>query len=339
MTVRVAINGLGRIGRLVLRSLVERESAELQAVAVNELAEIETIAHLLRYDSVHPRASYPIKVLDQGLMVNQTPLSVFQEAKPQNLPWHLLKIDIVLECTGRFASREQAMKHLLSGARKVLISAPAVDADATIVYGVNHDRLQASDTIVSNASCTTNCLAPIAQIIDQGIGIRHGFMTTVHSYTSDQPLIDSVHKDLNRARAGALNLIPTSTGAAKAVAEVLPHLKGKLDGIAIRVPTPNVSLIDFTFVASRPTDAQEINSLLTLASQTPPFQGILECYAIPLVSSDFNHNPSSAVVALHETKVLDQTLARVLAWYDNEWGFAQRMIDTAQAMARAAARD
>ena len=331
---RIAINGLGRIGRLALRAWLERDTNDLQVVAVNDLAPVDTLAHLLRYDSVHPKPAYSLQVKDRSLILNQTPIAVFQEADPQKLPWSLLNVDLVLECTGRLTHRDQAYQHVLGGARKVLISAPATNADLTIVYGVNHHLLRPSHTIVSNASCTTNCLAPIALILNDALGIKQGLMTTIHSYTSDQPLIDSVHKDLNRARAGALNIIPTSTGAAKAVANVLPQLQGKIDGISIRVPTPNVSLIDFTFVPSRPTTANEINALLQSASQTPPLDSILACYNIPLVSSDFNHTPHSAIIALQETTVIDRSLARVLAWYDNEWAFAQRMIDTALALAR-----
>lgn len=335
MTVRVAINGFGRIGRLVLRALHESGRKDIEVAAINDLADTATNAHLLRYDSVHGRSSFPIEVDGKDLVVNGQRIKGVQASDPAKSGWGDLGVDIVLECSGRFTKREDAQKHLDAGARKVLISAPATDEDITVVYGVNHDALKAAHRIVSNASCTTNCLAPVAHVLQNAVGIVHGFMTTIHSYTGDQRVVDTAHQDLHRARASAVNMIPTSTGAAKAVGKVLPALKGKLDGTAIRVPTPNVSVVDFKFVAQRPTSVEEINNAIKAAASTGPLKGILGAYAEPLVSTDFNHDPRSSIFALNETKVIDGTFVRVMTWYDNEWGFSNRMLDTAMAMTKA----
>jgi glyceraldehyde 3-phosphate dehydrogenase len=334
MPTRVAINGFGRIGRLVLRALFDSGRTDIEIVAVNDLADAATNAHLLKYDSVHGRFNGTVEVNGKDLIVNGKHVICVQEPHPANLPWGELKIDVVMECSGRFTKRADAAKHLEAGAQKVLISAPATDEDITIVFGVNHHRLTPDHKIVSNASCTTNCLAPVAAILDHTVGIEHGFMTTIHSYTGDQRIVDTMHKDLHRARAAALNMIPTSTGAAKAVGKVLPSLNGKLDGTAIRVPTPNVSVIDLTFVAKRPTTAEEIASAMTAAAEGP-MKGILGVYDEPLVSTDFNHETRSSIFALKETKVVVGTFVRVMSWYDNEWGFSNRMADTAVAMMEA----
>jgi glyceraldehyde 3-phosphate dehydrogenase len=333
MTARVAINGFGRIGRLVLRAYFEAGRNDLEFVAINDLADVKTNAHLLKYDSVHGRFPGTVEVDGQTLIVNGHRILCTQIRDPSELPWAEHKIDIAMECSGIFTSREKASKHLAAGAKKVLISAPATDEDLTVVYGVNDDKLTAGDTIVSNASCTTNCLAPVAFVINNAVGITHGFMTTIHSYTGDQTTVDTMHSDLHRARAAALNMIPTSTGAAKAVGKVLPDLKGKLDGVSVRVPTPNVSLVDFKFVAKRPTTVEEINAAISKAASSGPLKGILGTYTDPLVSSDFNHDPHSSIFALNETKVIDGTFVRVMSWYDNEWGFSCRMSDTALKMA------
>jgi glyceraldehyde 3-phosphate dehydrogenase len=333
MTARVAINGFGRIGRLVLRAYFEAGRNDLEFVAINDLADVKTNAHLLKYDSVHGRFPGTVEVDGQTLIVNGHRISCTQIRNPAELPWAEHKIDIAMECSGIFTSREKASMHLTAGAKKVLISAPATDEDLTVVYGVNDDKLTAKDIIVSNASCTTNCLAPVAFVINNAIGITHGFMTTIHSYTGDQTTVDTMHSDLHRARAAALNMIPTSTGAAKAVGKVLPDLKGKLDGVSVRVPTPNVSLVDFKFVAKRATTVEEINAAISAAAASGSLKGILGTYTDPLVSSDFNHDPHSSIFALNETKVIEGTFVRVMSWYDNEWGFSCRMSDTAVKMA------
>lgn len=334
MAVKVAINGFGRIGRLVLRALYESGRKDIEVVAINDLADAKSNAHLLKYDSVHGRFPGTVEVADGNLVVNGHTIRSVQQRDPAQLPWGELGVDIALECSGIFTSREAASKHLTAGAKKVLISAPATDEDLTVVYGVNHGKLTAEHKIVSNASCTTNCLAPVAYVLNNGIGIAHGFMTTIHSYTGDQNTVDTFHKDLHRARAAALNIIPTSTGAAKAVGKVLPELKGKLDGTSLRVPTPNVSVVDFKFVAKRNTTVEEVNQLIIDAANGP-LKGILGAYAEPLVSTDFNHDSHSSIFALNETKVMEGNFVRILTWYDNEWGFSNRMGDTVIAMANA----
>lgn len=331
MTTRVAINGFGRIGRLVLRAAAEAGRKDIEFVAINDLADAETNAHLLKYDSVHGRFNGTVDVDGQDLIVNGMRIKGLQGPDPAKLGWGDLGVDVVMECSGRFTKRGDAAKHLEAGAKKVLISAPATEEDITVVYGVNHQDLKASHVIVSNASCTTNCLAPVAYVLDNTVGISHGFMTTIHSYTGDQRVVDTAHKDLHRARAAAMNMIPTSTGAAKAVGKVLPALKGKLDGTAIRVPTPNVSVVDFKFVAKRNTSVDEIKAAMTEAAGGP-LKGILGVYSEPLVSSDFNHDAHSSIFALNETKVIEGNFVRVMSWYDNEWGFSCRMSDTAIAM-------
>ena len=334
MTVNIAINGFGRIGRLVLRSIMESARTDVKVVAINDLATAEANAHLLKYDTVHGRFKGDVKVDGTKLIVNGHSIEMTQVKDPTQLPWKALNVDITMECTGIFTKKEDAMKHISAGAKKVLISSPATDEDITVVYGVNHDKINASHLVVSNASCTTNCLAPVAHVLQNAIGIKHGFMTTIHSYTGDQNTVDTMHKDLHRARAAAANIIPTSTGAAKAVGLVLPELKGKLDGTAIRVPTPNVSLVDFKFTASRPTTVEEVNNAI-IAASNGYLKNILGTYSEPLVSSDFNHDPLSSIFALKETKVIDGTFVRVMSWYDNEWGFSNRMSDTAVVMANA----
>ncbi len=334
MPVRVSINGFGRIGRLVLRAAFESKRGDIDIVAINDLAPPATNAHLLKYDSVHGRFDGEVSVDGNDLIINGKRVKGFQSTDPAKLDWTGLGIDVAMECSGRFTKRDDAAKHLLAGAKKVLISAPATDEDITVVYGVNHNDLKPSHMIVSNASCTTNCLAPVAFVLNNAVGIEHGFMTTIHSYTGDQRTIDTMHSDLHRARAAAINMIPTSTGAAKAVGKVLPALKGKLDGTCIRVPTPNVSVIDLKFVAKRATTVDEINQAI-LAASNGALKGILGAYAEPLVSSDFNHDPRSSIFALNETKVIGGTFVRVMSWYDNEWGFANRMPDTAIAMMQA----
>ncbi|HYG85617.1 MAG TPA: type I glyceraldehyde-3-phosphate dehydrogenase [Azospirillum sp.] len=334
MAVRVAINGFGRIGRLVLRAIYESGRSDVEVVAINDLADLDTNVHLLKYDSVHGRFPGTVEAKDGNLVVNGHSIKVVQERDPTKLPWKDLGVQVAMECSGIFTSREKASLHLEAGAEKVLISAPATDEDITVVYGVNSDKLKAEHRIVSNASCTTNCLAPVAFVLNNLIGIDHGFMTTIHSYTGDQRVVDTMHKDLHRARAAALNMIPTSTGAAKAVGKVLPELKGKLDGTAIRVPTPNVSVVDFKFVAKRATSAEEIQKAIKEAANGK-LKGILACYTDPLVSTDFNHDPHSSIFALNEVKVIDGTFVRIMTWYDNEWGFSCRMSDTAVAMVNA----
>jgi len=330
MTVRVAINGFGRIGRNVLRAIVESGRRDITVVGVNDLGPVETNAHLLRYDSVHGRFPGTVRVSGDSIDAGLGPMQVTAIRDPRELPWD--GVDVALECTGIFASREKAAQHLENGSRRVLVSAPAAGADKTIVYGVNHASLTAEDLVVSNASCTTNCLAPVAHVLNAAIGIERGFMTTTHSYTGDQPTLDTMHKDLYRARAAALSMIPTSTGAAKAVGLVLPELDGRLDGVAIRVPTANVSVIDFQFVASRATSVAEINEAVRAAADGP-LAGILGITDELLVSSDFNHDPRSSIFHADQTKVMDGTFCRVLSWYDNEWGFSNRMADTAVALA------
>ena len=333
MTVKIAINGFGRIGRLVLRSIMESGRNDVSVVAINDLATSEANAHLLKYDTVHGRFPGDVKASEGKLVVNGHEIALVQERDPTKLPWGAHGVDIAFECTGIFTKKDDAMKHIAAGAKKVLISAPATDEDITVVYGVNHDKLAANHLVVSNASCTTNCLAPVAHVLHNTIGIEQGFMTTIHSYTGDQNTVDTMHKDLHRARAAAANIIPTSTGAAKAVGLVLPELKGKLDGTAIRVPTPNVSLVDFKFTAKRDTTVEEINNAI-IAASNGALKGILGVYSEPLVSSDFNHDPHSSIFALKETKVIGGRFVRVMSWYDNEWGFSNRMSDTAVAMAK-----
>ena len=334
MTVRVSINGFGRIGRLVLRAAFESGRNDIEIVAINDLAPAATNAHLLKYDSVHGRFNGEVSVDGNDLIINGKRVKGLQVADPTKLGWGDHNVDVAMECSGRFTKRADAAKHLEAGAKKVLISAPATDEDLTVVYGVNHNALKASHTIVSNASCTTNCLAPVAFALNDAVGIEHGFMTTIHSYTGDQRVTDTAHSDLYRARAAAMNMIPTSTGAAKAVGKVLPVLKGKLDGTAIRVPTPNVSVVDFKFVASRATTVEEINQAI-LAASNGALNGILGTYTEELVSTDFNHDTHSSIFALGETKVIAGTFVRVMSWYDNEWGFSNRMSDTAVAMMKA----
>ncbi len=334
MTVKIAINGFGRIGRLVLRSIMESGRNDVTVVGINDLATSEANAHLLKYDSVHGRFQGDVKASGDKLIVNGHEIRMTAVKDPTQLPWKELGVDVTMECTGIFTKKEDAMKHITAGAKKVLISSPATDEDITVVYGVNHDKLAANHVVVSNASCTTNCLAPVAYVLNKAVGIKHGFMTTIHSYTGDQNTVDTMHKDLHRARAAAINIIPTSTGAAKAVGLVLPELKGKLDGTSLRVPTPNVSVVDFKFTANRATTVDEINKAISDAAASGPLKGILGTYTEPLVSSDFNHDPHSSIFALKETKVIDGTFVRVLMWYDNEWGFSNRMSDTAVAMAK-----
>ena len=333
MALRVAINGFGRIGRLALRSMIEHGREDIVVVGINDLGPVETNAHLLRFDSVHGRFPGEVKVDGDSIDAGTGPIRVTAERDPANLPWAELDVDIALECTGLFTSKEKASAHLKAGAKRVLISAPGDGADITVVYGVNHDRLTADHVVVSNASCTTNCLAPVAKVLHDAIGIEHGFMTTIHAYTGDQPTLDTYHKDLYRGRAAALSMIPTSTGAAKAVGLVLPELKGKLDGVSIRVPTPNVSVIDLKAVVKRATTPDEVNQTMKRAA-AQELKGILAWTDRPNVSIDFNHDPHSATFALDQTKVMDGTMVRVLAWYDNEWGFSHRMADTSVAMGK-----
>jgi len=333
MSVRVAINGFGRIGRNVLRAIVEGKRKDITVVAINDLGPVETNAHLLRYDSVHGRFPGEVTVKGDTIDCGIGPIKVTAIKDPAQLPWKELDIDIALECTGIFVTKEKASAHLTAGAKRVIISAPADGVDLTVVYGVNHDKLTKDHTVISNASCTTNCLAPVAKVLNEAVGIDKGFMTTIHSYTGDQPTLDTMHKDLYRARAAALNMIPTSTGAAKAVGLVLPELSGKLDGVAIRVPTPNVSVVDFKFVAKRATSKDEINGAIKRASEQQ-LKGILGYTDQPNVSGDFNHDPRSSVFHMDQTKVMDGTFVRVMSWYDNEWGFSNRMIDTAVAMGK-----
>ncbi len=332
MAVRVAINGFGRIGRLVLRSIIEHGRTDIEVVGINDLGPVNTNAHLLKYDSVHGRLDAEVTTDDDDIFVGGKAIRVTAERDPSKLPWAELDIDVALECTGFFLSKELAGKHLQAGAKRVLLSAPGKDSDKTIVYGVNHDVLGADDIIVSNASCTTNCLSPVAKTLNDAVGIDRGYMTTIHAYTGDQPVLDRLHSDLYRARAAAQSMIPTSTGAAKAVGLVLPELAGKLDGCSIRVPTPNVSCVDLTFDAGRKTSVDEINNAI-IAAADGPLKGILGYSDEPLVSIDYNHNANSSTFALPQTQVVDETFVRILTWYDNEWGFATRMSDTAIALA------
>jgi glyceraldehyde 3-phosphate dehydrogenase len=335
MAVRVAINGFGRIGRNILRAIAESGRKDIEVVAINDLGPVETNAHLLRFDSVHGRFPGEVKVSGDTIDIGRGPIKVTAIRDPAELPHKELGVDIALECTGIFTSKDRASAHLRAGARRVLVSAPADHVDLTVVYGVNHMKLTPDHLIVSNASCTTNCLAPIAKVLNDAVGIEKGFMTTIHSYTGDQPTLDTLHKDLYRGRAAALSMIPTSTGAAKAVGLVLPELKGKLDGSAIRVPTPNVSVVDFKFVASRPTTIEEIKEAIRRASQQQ-LQGILTYTDSHNVSIDFNHDPHSSIFHMDQTKVVEGNFVRVVSWYDNEWGFSHRMADTAVVMGKLA---
>lgn len=328
MTVKVAINGYGRIGRNIMRALYEYERTdEISIVAINDLGDANTNAHLTQYDTAHGTFPGTVSVDGGDLLVNGDRVKVYAERDPSKLPWAELGIDVVMECTGFFRSNETAGAHITAGAKKVIISAPGKDVDNTIVYGVNHDSLKASDTIISNASCTTNCLAPLAKVLSESVGIEHGLMTTIHAYTNDQVLTDVYHSDLRRARSATMSQIPTSTGAAAAVGLVLPHLNGKLDGFSMRVPTINVSVVDLTFTASRPTTVGEVNAVLKAASEGS-MKGVLAYNEAPLVSIDFNHNPHSSIFDASLTKVMEGTLVKVLSWYDNEWGFSNRMLDT-----------
>ena len=331
MAIKVAINGFGRIGRNVLRAIVESGRTDIEVIAINDLGPVETNAHLLQYDSVHGRFPVQVKTAADSIDVGAGPIKVTAERNPADLPW--ADVDIVLECTGIFTSKDACQAHLQNGSSRVLISAPGSNADKTIVYGVNHDNLSGDDVIVSNASCTTNCLAPVAKVLHDQFGIQRGFMTTVHSYTGDQPTLDTMHKDLYRARAAALSMIPTSTGAAKAVGLVMPELDGKLDGVAIRVPTPNVSCVDLVAEVDGDVTADRINAAMTAAAQGP-LKGVLGVTDAKLVSMDFNHDPHSSILATDQTKVMDGNMVRILSWYDNEWGFSNRMADTAVEMGK-----
>ena len=333
-TPRVAINGFGRIGRLTFRAFMEAGRDDLEFVAINDLGSADMNALLLEFDTVHGKFPGEIAVDGNNLRINGKDVAVLSEPNPEQLPWAELGIDIVMDCTGRFTKREAAAQHLKAGAKRVLVSAPCSGADLTVVYGVNDAKLTEADLVVSNASCTTNCLAPVAEVLHKTVGIERGYMTTIHAYTGDQRTVDTLHKDPRRARASAANLIPTSTGAAKAVGLVLPELEGKLDGASIRVPVPNVSLIDLTFQAARETSVEEINEAVVAAASEAPLLGVLGINDKPLVSSDFNHSPLSSVFDVTGTQVIDSTFCRVVAWYDNEWGFSNRMSDTAVAMGR-----
>ena len=333
MSVRVAINGFGRIGRNILRAIVESARDDIIVVGVNDLGPVETNAHLLRYDSVHGKFPADVNIRDNNLDVGQGPIKVTSIRDPKELPWKELDVDVAMECTGIFTSREKASMHLDAGAKRVLVSAPASDVDLTVVYGVNHQKISKDHLVISNASCTTNCLAPVAMALNNGVGINQGFMTTIHSYTGDQPTLDTMHSDLYRSRAAAGNMIPTSTGAAKAVGLVLPELNGKLDGVSVRVPTQNVSVVDFKFNASRSTSVDEINNIIK-ESANGELNNILGFTDEPLVSSDFNHDSRSSIFHMDQTKVMDNTFVRVLSWYDNEWGFSNRMSDTAVAIGK-----
>jgi len=333
MVVRVGINGFGRIGRLVLRAISESGRKDIQVVGVNDLGSIETNAHLLRFDSVHGIFPGKVKTSKTGMNVGKGNILVTAERDPANLPWKKLGVEVALECTGIFTAKDKASAHLAAGAKKVLISAPSSDADITVVYGVNHKKMRKSHKVVSNASCTTNCLAPIAFVLNKAMGIEHGYMTTIHAFTGDQPVLDTLHGDLRRARSAVMSMIPTSTGAAKAVGLVLPELAGKLDGTSIRVPTPNVSVVDFKFRSKKKTTADAVNAAVVKAANGK-LKGVLATSAVPTVSIDYNHNPSSSTFDLTQTQVIDGRFVRVLTWYDNEWGFSNRMSDTAVALAR-----
>ncbi|MEP1330357.1 type I glyceraldehyde-3-phosphate dehydrogenase [Pseudophaeobacter sp.] len=331
MTLKIAINGFGRIGRGVLRALLESQRQDIEVVAINDLAPAATLAHLLKFDSVHGRLRTPVKHSEDSLQVAGQDIRLSAIRDPKDLPWQ--DVDIAYECTGLFTSHDAAAAHLQNGSKRVLISAPGKGADRTVVYGVNHMDLTADDLVVSNASCTTNCLAPVAQVLDQSFGIKTGYMTTIHAYTGDQPTQDSPHKDLYRGRAAALSMVPTSTGAARAIAEVLPQLKGRLEGSAIRVPTPNVSMVDLAFMPERPATAQAVNAAMKAAAEGP-LAGVLSYEEDPMVSIDFNHDPHSSCFAAAQTTVTDGGLVRVISWYDNEWGFSNRMLDTGRHMGR-----
>jgi len=333
MAVRIGINGFGRIGRNILRAIAESGRKDVEVVAINDLGPVETNAHLLRFDSVHGRFPGTVTVEGDSISLGNGKIKVTAERDPSRLPWKALGIDIAMECTGIFTAKDKASAHLTAGAKRVLVSAPADGADATIVYGVNHDTLTRDHLVVSNGSCTTNCLAPVAKVLNDTVGIETGFMTTIHAYTGDQPTLDTLHKDLYRGRAAAMSMIPTSTGAAKAIGLVLPELKGKLDGVAIRVPVPNVSVVDLKIVAQRQTDAKEINEAMKRAAEQQ-LKGILNYTTSPNVSIDFNHDPHSSTLHMDQTKVMNGNLVRVMAWYDNEWGFSNRMADTAVAMGK-----
>jgi glyceraldehyde 3-phosphate dehydrogenase len=329
MTVRVAINGFGRIGRNILRAVVEGKRKDIEIVAINDLGPVETNAHLLRYDSIHGKFPAEVKVEGDSIIVQGQKIKVTAIKDPSQLPHGQLGVDIAMECTGIFTARDKAAAHLTAGAKRVMVSAPADGADLTVVYGVNHDQLTKDHMVISNASCTTNCLAPVAKVLHEAFGIERGFMTTIHSYTNDQPSLDQMHKDLYRARAASLSMIPTSTGAAKAVGLVLPDLKGKLDGTSIRVPTPNVSVVDLKINTRKRTSVEKVNEAIIKATKRGSLKGVLAYTDEPLVSRDFNHNPYSSIFALDQTKVIDEKFVRVLSWYDNEWGFSNRMADTA----------
>ncbi|MCC0806286.1 type I glyceraldehyde-3-phosphate dehydrogenase [Methylobacterium sp. W2] len=333
MSVKVAINGFGRIGRNILRAIHESGRKDIEVVAINDLGPVETNAHLLRFDSIHGRFNAKVEVDGEFIVVDGQRIKVTAVRNPAELPHRELGVDIALECTGIFTSKDKAKAHLDAGAKRVIVSAPADGADLTVVYGVNHDKLTADHLVISNASCTTNCLVPVAKVLNDLVGIERGFMTTIHSYTNDQPSLDQMHKDLYRSRAAALSMIPTSTGAAKAVGLVLPELKGKLDGTSIRVPTPNVSAVDLVFTAKRQTSVEEINNAIRAAADGP-LKGVLAYTDQPNVSIDFNHDPHSSTFHLDQTKVMDGTFVRILSWYDNEWGFSNRMADTAVAMGK-----
>ena len=332
MTTKIAINGFGRIGRNILRAFSENPRTDLEVIAINDLGPVQTNAHLLKYDSVHGRFGTEIETTDNSIDIGHGPIAVTAIRNPAELPWK--DVDIVLECTGFFTERATAAQHLENGAARVIVSAPCKDADKTIVYGVNHGALSDQDIVISNASCTTNCLAPVAQVLNDSIGLKRGFMTTIHSYTGDQPTLDTMHKDLYRARSAALNIIPTTTGAARAVGLVMPDLLGKLDWVSIRVPTPNVSCVDLTFEASRDTTINEINAAFEAAAAEGTLKGVLGTTNEPLVSMDFNHDSRSSIVAFDQTNVMEGTMCRILSWYDNEWGFSNRMLDTATQMAK-----
>ena len=325
---KIAINGFGRIGKLVFRAFLEKKLKGVEIVAINELGSLDSSLHLMQFDSIHGKLPIEIKKTKDGLKYKNKKIKFFSERDPKNLPWKKLKVEVVLECSGVFASKEKASAHITAGAKKVIISAPGSNVDATIVQGVNNHILRRKHNIISNGSCTTNCLAPVAMLLDKGVGIESGFMTTIHSYTGDQSTVDQNHSDLRRARGAAISMIPTSTGAAKALSLVIPKLKGKLDGTAIRVPTPNVSLIDFTFTSKKKTSVENINKLVISASKTKGLKNILTTNDLPLVSIDFNHNSSSSVFDLTQTQVINGKFCRVLSWYDNEWGFSNRMIET-----------
>jgi glyceraldehyde 3-phosphate dehydrogenase len=334
MTTKVFINGFGRIGRNILRAIIESKRKDIEVVGINDLGPVATNAHLLRFDSVHGRFPATVEVDGDFIVVAGKRIRVTAIKDPAQLPHKELKVDVAMECTGIFTTKEKAAAHLAAGAKRVLVSAPCDGADKTIVFGVNEDSLTKADLVVSNASCTTNCLAPVVAVLHKAVGIDKGFMTTIHAYTGDQPTLDTMHKDLYRARAAALSMIPTSTGAAKAIGLVIPDLKGRLDGTSIRVPTPNVSVVDFKFIAKRKTSVEKINEAILKASKRGPLKGILAVTDQPNVSMDFNHDAASSTFALDQTKVMDEKLVRVLSWYDNEWGFSNRMSDTAVAMAK-----